>query len=102
MARDIDTSDLGKLSQEDLLYLRDRGRLTASEEADFIDDSIEDNEEEDDKPYSEMTLKELGDEIDRRNEGIDEEDQIAKPKTKGDRIAVLEEDDAALEAEGED
>lgn len=39
MSRDIDTSDLGALSQEDLMYLRDRGRLTPEQEAEYLKDA---------------------------------------------------------------
>lgn len=35
MSRQIDTSDLSKLSEEELLYLADRGRLTAEQEAEY-------------------------------------------------------------------
>ena len=36
MSRDIDTSDLSKLSKEDLVYLRDRGRLTPEQERELL------------------------------------------------------------------
>jgi hypothetical protein len=38
MSRDIDTSDLSALSQEDLLYLQARGRLTPEQEQEFLGD----------------------------------------------------------------
>lgn len=36
MSRDIDTSDLSKLSEADLKYLRDRGRLTPEQERELL------------------------------------------------------------------
>lgn len=36
MSKEVDTSDLGSLSRDDLLYLRDRGRLTPAQEEEFL------------------------------------------------------------------
>jgi hypothetical protein len=47
MSREIDTSDLKKLSQDDLKYLRDRGQLSPEQEAELLDE--EDDEEDDEE-----------------------------------------------------
>lgn len=36
MAREVDKSDLDSLSEEDLIYLRDRGQLTAEQEEEYL------------------------------------------------------------------
>lgn len=92
MSREIDMSNLEELSPEDLLYLRDRNRLTPEQERDLIDESDWSDDDED-QPYEKWTLAELGDEIDERNEDLPEEDRLEKPKKKADRIAVLKADD---------
>lgn len=40
MSRDIDTSDLSALSDEDLEYLRVRGRFSAEEEAELFGEEV--------------------------------------------------------------
>lgn len=56
MSRDIDTSDLAALSQEDLEYLRVRGRLTPEQEAEFFGEEVEPQNNKpaslDDVPYT--------------------------------------------------
>jgi hypothetical protein len=42
--RDIDTSDLSKLSKDDLIYLSQRNRLTQEEEAEYLPDGYAGND----------------------------------------------------------
>ena len=59
MSRDIDTSDLSALSQDDLEYLRVRGRLTAEQEAEYFG---EEPEPQNNKPQSLDDVPYVGDE----------------------------------------
>lgn len=52
-------------------------------------------------PYSERTVQELKDEIDRRNEGRDKDDRISKTGKQSDLAARLEEDDEGDEDDDE-
>lgn len=119
MSRKIDTSDPSSLSREDILYLQERDILPAGVDPimdpSVVNMALPDNTgsvtndapqggtsipppvSSDSAPsassYEEMTVSELKDEIDRRNENRDEEGQISKSGNKSDLIDALESDD---------
>jgi hypothetical protein len=88
MSKDIDTSDVSSLGQEDLQYLADRALLTPEQEAEFLGDG------NDAEFYEDMTVKALTAEIDSRNASRSEDDQIVpEGKAKADLVAALTADD---------
>lgn len=117
MSREIDTSDLDSLSKEDLLYLQERGQLTAEQEAKygldkstatstptgFTEPDIGDvgtvgdeyivggspppEPSAEGKPYEDWSKAELAEEAENRG--------LAKSGTKEELVARLQEDDEA-------
>lgn len=118
MSRQI---NMDSLSKEDVRYLADRGRLTPSQEAQYrqelkdttppqapnplLQPTVGDvgtaeaalggivNPDTDVPPYHEWTKKDLVSEIDTRNEGRSEENQISNKGTIRDLADRLEADD---------
>jgi hypothetical protein len=89
MSKDIDTSDLDDLSQAELRYLRDRAVLTPEQEAEYIDDS-----EDEDEGYEAQTLADLKAEVEARNGGREEDDKIVpEGRTKSAYVKALTADD---------
>lgn len=91
MSKVIDTSDLSVLSQDDLVYLRDRGLLPEDVEVG----------EGDDVAYADMTAAELKAEIEARNEERDESEHLSVQGKKAELISRLEEDDEAYSGDVE-
>lgn len=122
MSRKIDTSNPGSLSTEDILYLQERDRLPAGVDP-IMDPrvvtmampanigTVTNNAPDggssidpaavvsasatvsDTGTYEDLTVSELKDEVDRRNDLRGEDEQLSKPGKKADLIAVLEADD---------
>lgn len=85
MSRKIDPeADLSELSEADLKYLHDRGRIS--------DDQLAEDVPEEGS-YSSMTKGELLDVIQSRNAGYDEEFQLPTSGKKQDLIDALVADD---------
>jgi hypothetical protein len=82
------------LSAEDRQYLLDRGRESLVERLDeehgVVDGSDEETEAE---PYTKWTVAELVSEINERNVGRSEGEQLSTKGTKAELVARLEEDD---------
>lgn len=121
MSRKIDLSDPSNLTEDEVRYLQERDKLPAgvdpvmtpgvvnmalpentgsavTEPAPSGGNSIPAPSTSAPAPatsseYDEMTVKELKDEVDRRNEARDAESQLSKPSKKDDLIAVLATDD---------
>ena len=83
-------SDLSKLSDEDVRYLRDRGRPDVIAELDRVAAMKKVEQIEVDEPYSEWKVDDLREEL--RNRELDDEGN------KKDLVARLEADDAAQDA----
>ena len=83
-------SDLSKLSDEDVRYLRDRGRPDVIAELDRVTVMKKVEQIEVDEPYSEWKVDDLREEL--RNRELDDEGN------KKDLVARLEADDAAQDA----
>ena len=90
MSRNIDMSHLSKLSDEDVRYLRDRGRPDVIAELDRVAAMKKVEQIEVDEPYSEWKVDDLREEL--RNRELDDEGN------KKDLVARLEADDAAQDA----
>jgi hypothetical protein len=90
MSRNIDMSDLSKLSPEDVLYLRQRGRTDVVAELDRIAAMKKVEQIEVEEPYSEWKVDDLRDEL--RNRELDDEGK------KDVLVARLEADDTARDA----
>lgn len=106
MAREIDFSK--KLTDADKQYLRQRPWLVTEAEiqghegvrdAVYSKQAAQPDEEPDDSgvDYSKMTVAQLQEEIDSRNEELDDDEQINRSGTKAELVARLQEDDEAQE-----
>jgi hypothetical protein len=109
----VSTSQLQGLEWDELVYLKDRGKLTLDQVKQFgfrpvqnggnyeepsrgrSEPKVESELEE--EGYASWTKADLQAEIDNRNEMRDEEDHLSRTGNKDDLVALLEEDDEAEE-----